>query len=84
MPPTRQAEIIRGAPYFPVPDVSSIGTCYRDILGFRCEYSADDPPEFALYSRDVEARHGEVEVRDTIEYVLGYGQEWPTGSAARS
>jgi hypothetical protein len=25
--------IIRSAPYFPVPDVSSIGTCYRDILG---------------------------------------------------
>ena len=31
MSPTRQADIIRGAPYFPVPDVSSIGAYYRDV-----------------------------------------------------
>jgi catechol 2,3-dioxygenase-like lactoylglutathione lyase family enzyme len=49
---TRQTRIVRGAPYFPVPDVSGIGTYYRDVLGFHCEYSAGDPPEFAIYSRD--------------------------------
>jgi uncharacterized glyoxalase superfamily protein PhnB len=46
------ADIIRGAPYFPVADVSTIGAYYRDVLGFACEYSAGDPPEFAVYSRD--------------------------------
>ena len=51
MTETRQADIIRGAPYFLVPDVSSIGAYYRDVLGFRCEYAAGDPTEFAVYSR---------------------------------
>lgn len=138
MPPTRQAEIIRGAPYFPVPDITSITTYYRDVLGFHCEYSAGDPPEFALCSRggsclmfrrvkdpslicpnekqggtwdaffwvsDVEALFGELTlkaaiivyplvvqpygmrefaVRDPNGYVLGFGQEWPAGSAEAS
>jgi len=44
--------IIRGAAYFPVRDVSSTGVHYRDVLGFRCEYEAGDPVEFAVYSRD--------------------------------
>ena len=52
MPQIAQAQIMRGAPYFPVPDVSSIGDYYRDVLGFRCEDSAGDPPEFAIYSRN--------------------------------
>ena len=47
----RLAEIVRSAPYFPVPDVASIGAYYRDVLGFRCEYAAGDPPEFALCVR---------------------------------
>lgn len=49
---TSRADIIRGAPYFPVPDVSSIGEHYRDVLGFQCEYAAGSPPEFAIYSRN--------------------------------
>jgi catechol 2,3-dioxygenase-like lactoylglutathione lyase family enzyme len=52
MTPSRRAAVVRGAPYFPVPDVATTGAYYRDVLGFRCEYSAGDPPEFALYSRD--------------------------------
>jgi len=52
MSPRAQKRIIRSAPYFPVPDVASIGRYYRDVLGFRCEYSAGDPPEFAVYVRD--------------------------------
>ncbi len=51
MPDTRQAAILRGAPYFLVPDVSAAGTYYQEVLGFRCEYAAGDPPEFAIYSR---------------------------------
>jgi uncharacterized glyoxalase superfamily protein PhnB len=34
-----------------VPDVSSAGVYYEKVLGFRCEYAAGDPPEFAIYSR---------------------------------
>jgi uncharacterized glyoxalase superfamily protein PhnB len=52
MNPAPQANIVRSAPYFPVPDVASIGVYYRDVLGFRCEYSAGEPPEFALHSRN--------------------------------
>ncbi len=51
MSPTRQPDLIRGAPYFLVPDVASAGTYYREVLGFECEYAAGDPPEFAIYSR---------------------------------
>ncbi len=51
METVHRTEIIRGAPYFPVPDVSSIGNYYRDVLGFTCEYAAGDPVEFAIYSR---------------------------------
>ena len=51
MSPTPQTDIIRGAPYFPVPDVAAIGNYYRDVLGFACEYSAGEPPEFAVASR---------------------------------
>jgi uncharacterized glyoxalase superfamily protein PhnB len=51
VPTIGQAEIIRGAPYFPVPDVASIGAYYQDVFGFHCEYAAGDPPEFAIFSR---------------------------------
>jgi len=44
-------DILRGAPYFPVPDVARAGAYYQEVLGFRCEYAAGDPPEFAVYSR---------------------------------
>ena len=47
-----RAKIVRSAPYFPVPDVASVGAYYCDVLGFQCEYSAGEPPEFALYSRN--------------------------------
>jgi uncharacterized glyoxalase superfamily protein PhnB len=51
MAPTASTNIIRGAPYFPVRDIPTIRDCYRDVLGFECEYSAGDPPEFAVCSR---------------------------------
>jgi uncharacterized glyoxalase superfamily protein PhnB len=52
MTSTGHAEIVRGASYFPVGDVSLIGHYYREVLGFQCEYSAGNPPEFAVYSRN--------------------------------
>ena len=51
MAASEQTDIIRGAPYFPVPDVAAIANYYRNVLGFRVEYSAGDPPEFAVCSR---------------------------------
>jgi uncharacterized glyoxalase superfamily protein PhnB len=51
MTSTRQPDILRAAPYFPVPDVARISAYYRDVLGFQCEYIAGDPPEFAINSR---------------------------------
>ena len=51
MPETGQVGIIRGAPYFLVPDVPTACAYYQDVLGFQCDYAAGDPPEFAIYSR---------------------------------
>jgi catechol 2,3-dioxygenase-like lactoylglutathione lyase family enzyme len=47
---TRQ--LLRGAPYFPVNDVDASATHYERVLGFRREYAAGSPPEFAIVSRD--------------------------------
>lgn len=45
-------QLLRSAPYFPVADVTSSAAYYERVLGFRSEYSAGDPPEFAIASRD--------------------------------
>ncbi len=52
MPAMNRPKLLRGAPYFPVADVSETGAYYRDVLGFQLEYAGGDPPEFAVYSRD--------------------------------
>ena len=52
MTTTARAEVLRGAPYFPVADVASIGDYYRNVLGFEREYAAGEPPVFAIYSRN--------------------------------
>ena len=52
MPTATPSQIVRGAPYFLVPDVAAAGDYYRDVLGFRREYAAGSPPEFAIYSRN--------------------------------
>jgi uncharacterized glyoxalase superfamily protein PhnB len=47
-----EPKILRGATYLLVADVAATGTYYESVLGFRREYAAGDPPEFAIYSRD--------------------------------
>jgi catechol 2,3-dioxygenase-like lactoylglutathione lyase family enzyme len=47
-----RADLLRGAPYFPVPDVAAAGEHYRNVLGFECEYLAGEPPVFGIYSRN--------------------------------
>jgi uncharacterized glyoxalase superfamily protein PhnB len=51
MPAVPRTRILRCAPYLLVPDVSAAGTYYRDVFGFEPEYTAGEPPEFAIYSR---------------------------------
>lgn len=46
------SQLLRGAPYFPVADVKRSAAYYDRVFGFRSEYSAGDPPEFAISSRD--------------------------------
>lgn len=46
------AKLLRHAPYFPVADVLQTLSFYQQVLGFRCEYSAGAPPQFAICSRD--------------------------------
>ena len=45
-------KLLRCAPYFPVSNVEQSMTFYLSVLGFRCEYSAGTPLEFAICSRD--------------------------------
>jgi len=46
------SHLLRVAPYFPVADVDATTTYYRDVLGFKAEYTAGQPAEFAIVSRD--------------------------------
>ena len=45
-------QVLRSAPYFPVPDVGAATGHYESVLGFRCEYTAGEPAQFAIVSRD--------------------------------
>jgi hypothetical protein len=44
--------LLRGAPYFPVPDVERSVVHYERVFGFARDYLAGTPPEFAMVSRD--------------------------------
>jgi predicted enzyme related to lactoylglutathione lyase len=46
------SQLLRCAPYFPVADVNASTNYYGRVLGFRCEYSAGSPAQFAIVSRD--------------------------------
>ena len=46
------SQLLRSAPYFPVADVELSAAHYERVLGFRREYSAGSPPQFAIMSRD--------------------------------
>jgi uncharacterized glyoxalase superfamily protein PhnB len=46
------AQLLRGAPYFPVPDVEQAVVHYERVFGFARDYVAGTPPEFAMVSRD--------------------------------
>jgi catechol 2,3-dioxygenase-like lactoylglutathione lyase family enzyme len=47
-----RARLLRCAPYFPVADVKASAEFYERVFGFKAEYLAGDPPEFAICSRD--------------------------------
>jgi len=42
----------KSAPYFPVTDPENSVRFFEKTLGFRCEYSAGTPVQFAICSRD--------------------------------
>jgi len=48
----RTSQLLRSAPYFPVADVDQSADHYERVLGFRREYVAGTPAEFAILSRD--------------------------------
>lgn len=52
MPSEQPAKLLRHAVYFPVENVERSLTFYQQVLGFKCEYSAGAPLEFAICSRD--------------------------------
>jgi hypothetical protein len=45
-------QLLRAAPYFPVPDVEQAVVHYEGVFGFAREYVAGTPAEFAMVSRD--------------------------------
>ena len=46
------AQLLRSAPYFPVPNVDESASYYTRVLGFHTEYVAGSPATFAILSRD--------------------------------
>ena len=44
--------LLRSAPYFPVAKVEQSVAFYEEKMGFRCEYAAGTPLQFAICSRD--------------------------------
>lgn len=48
----QSGSLLRSAPYFPISDVERSVAFYEQTLGFRCEYSAGTPLQFAICSRD--------------------------------
>jgi len=44
--------LLRGAPYFPVPDVRASAAHFERVLGFSIEYFVGEPPQFAICTRD--------------------------------
>lgn len=46
------SQLLRSAPYFPVADVEQCASHYERVLGFRREYVAGEPPQFAILTRD--------------------------------
>jgi len=49
---TGTGKLLRNAPYFPVSNVGQTVSFYDRMLGFSCEYSAGEPAQFAICSRD--------------------------------
>ena len=49
---TESRQFLRIAPYFPVTDVDHLADYYERVLGFRREYAAGSPTQFAIVSRD--------------------------------
>src|SRR5262249_22542258 len=45
-------QLLRSAPYFPVASVEQSASYYESVLGFRREYAAGSPMQFAILSRD--------------------------------
>ncbi len=52
MTSNQSEKLLRSAPYFPVSNVEQSVAFYERMLGFRCEYSAGIPLQFAICSRD--------------------------------
>ena len=52
MSPDGQTQLLRSAPYFPVPDVDGSVAYYERVLGFQRGYLAGLPAQFAIVSRD--------------------------------
>jgi len=47
-----EKQLLRSAPYFPVTDVAKSAKHYEEVLGFHPDYSAGNPPQFAIMTRD--------------------------------
>jgi catechol 2,3-dioxygenase-like lactoylglutathione lyase family enzyme len=52
MSSAQNTQLLRSAPYFPVASVEQSANYYEQVLGFRREYAAGSPLQFAILSRD--------------------------------
>jgi catechol 2,3-dioxygenase-like lactoylglutathione lyase family enzyme len=71
------ATLLRSAPYFPVGDVEKSAEFYERVLGFRREYVAGQPAQFAICSRDgLAIMLRRVEAADRITPSEAQGGTW--------
>ena len=52
MSPGQSSQLLRSAAYFPVADVGLSASHYERVFGFQCDYTAGEPAQFAIVSRD--------------------------------
>ena len=77
MSSSQNSKLLRHAPYFPVSSVEQSTAFYQQVLGFRCEYSAGDPLQFAICSRDgLALMFRRVEKADLIVPMERQGGTW--------
>ena len=77
MSPGQSIQLLRSAAYFPVADVGRSASHYERVFGFQRDYTAGEPAQFAIVSRDgLSIMFKQVEKPDRIRPNEQQGGTW--------